>query len=624
MAEIHGRIDDHDPAPFRERFRIIFAIIAIALAVLVIRLWYLQIIRGDELRQRSENNSVRLRKIHPARGLIKDRHGTVLVDNQPAFDLIFVPNRTREAGEVIRKLATLYGERSLSLAVDPATIKKSSYAAPLRLEKAITMEKLAIVETHSLELPGVLVDVAPIRQYLRGASLAHVIGYMGEINQDELAADAHAGASAGDDVGKAGIEKYMDAYLRGRNGAEQVEVNALGRATKVLGQIAPVPGYNVVLTIDAELQQVAADALGDRAGAAVAMDTRTGEILALASSPSFDPNLFNGGISHEEWNKLAQNARHPMENRAISGQYPPGSTYKPIVAAAALQEGLINQEASVLCTGGYTLGSRTYRCWQKRGHGMVNLHRALVESCDVYFYTVGKLVGVDRLAWYAGRCGLGAPTGVDLPREKGGLVPTKAWKLAKCKEPWQMGETISTSIGQGFNLVTPLQLARTYSALANGGVLWRPRIVKALETPDGRIFKVFAPEKTGVLPVSPQVLETVRHGLWGVVNERGGTGYALKRKEQDVCGKTGTSQVFGLPQNERARRATRITRRLQDHALFACFAPCKNPEIAVAVIAEHAGHGGAAAAPVARKIIDAYFARKKAAPMVAAAQGAGR
>jgi len=429
----------------------------------------------------------------------------------------------------------------------------------------------------------------------------------------------------GDIVGKTGIEKLLDPYLAGRPGAEQVEVNVTGKVIKSLGRVEPVSGYNVVLTVDLDLQSVAAAAMEGKSGAAVALDPRDGSVLAIVSSPSFDPNLFNGGISRQDWEKLAKDPRHPMENRAISGQYPPGSTYKVVTAAAALSEGVITPETRFFCNGAFTLGNRTYHCWQRHGHGWVNLHRAIVSSCDVYFYNLGKILGVDKIAEYSRSFGFGERTGIDMPREKPGLVPTKAWKLKRFKEPWQTGENIPIAIGQGFDLVTPLQLANAYAALANGGTVWRPRLVKQIEEADGRIIKMFPPVKTGALKLSAQHLELIRKGLWGVVNEPGGTGGALRRAEGDVAGKTGTSQVVGLPQADRTGRAKILSGRFRDHALFACFAPYRNPEIAVAVVAEHSGHGGSAAAPVARRIIDAYFQLKKerALPKVAAIVPAG-
>jgi penicillin-binding protein 2 len=480
-----------------------------------------------------------------------------------------------------------------------------------------------VVETHALELPGVVTEVTPVRQYLNGEMTAQIIGFTGEVSREDLDRSAAGKLSPGDIVGKFGIEKFLDSHLRGKSGAEQVEVNVAGKAVRSLGRIPAALGDNVVLTIDSALQEAAWTALGNRAGAVAVLDPRNGAVLALVSSPSFDPNLFNGGISFDDWERLSNDPEHPMENRSISGQYPPGSTYKIVVAAAALEEGLITPETTFYCNGTFELGDRVFRCWQAKGHGNVNLHRAIVESCDVYFYNLGKLLGVDRIAAYARAFGLGAPLGIDLPREKGGLIPTKQWKLSRFRQSWQMGETISIAIGQGFNLVTPIQLANAYAALANGGTLYRPRLVKQLESLDGHVVKVFQPEKQGVLPVRPQYIQVIHQALWGAVNEKGGTGYILKRQEQDVCGKTGTAQVIGLPQDEKARKAKRVSAAFRDHALFVCYAPYGNPEIVVAVILENAGHGGATAAPVARKVIETYFTRKKMTQTQPPAQAQG-
>lgn len=611
MPKIHDRLNGYEPGQFKSKFRLLFVIVSIALIIITMRLWHLQIIKGDDLRQRSENNSVRLRKLKPMRGLILDADRKVMVDNQPSFDLIFVPNRTKDAQTIVEKIRSLYAERSLTPPSFSSFAGKMKPLVPVIFERNIGMEKLAVVETHALELPGVVAEVTPVRQYLNGEMTAQIIGFTGEINRGELDRDDTERLTPGDIIGKFGIEKFLDPHLRGKSGAEQVEVNVAGKAVRSLGRIASVPGDNVVLTIDSALQQTAWNALGNRPGAVAVLDPRSGAVLALVSAPSFDPNLFNGGISSDDWERLANDSGHPMENRSISGQYPPGSTYKVVVAAAALEEGLITPETSFFCNGTFEMGNRTFRCWQEKGHGHVSLHRAIVESCDVYFYNLGKLLGVDKIAAAARAFGLGAPLGIDLTREKGGLIPTKQWKLARFREPWQPGESISISIGQGFNLVTPLQLANVYATLGNGGTLYRPRLVKQLESSDGHVVKVYGPEKLGALPFHPKTIQLINQALWGVVNERGGTGHALQRKEADVCGKTGTAQVVGLPQEAKARKAKRVSANFRDHALFVCFAPYGNPEIAVAVIMEHAGHGGSAAAPVARKIIDAYFAQKK-------------
>lgn len=620
MWKIGDRLGGYEPGQFKHRFRMLFIIVSVALSLLVMRLWYLQVIKGDELRQRSENNSVRLRKIKPMRGLIMDEDRRVLVDNQPSYDIVFIPNRTKDIRKVIEKIKALYTERSLKFSALASPSDRVKPFVPVLLERNVSMEKLAVVETHALELPGVVTEVTPVRQYLNGEMTAQIIGFTGEVSREELDRNIASRFTPGDIIGKFGIEKFLDDHLRGKNGAEQVEVNVAGKEVRSLGRIPAEPGDNVVLTINSELQEAAWTAIGNRTGAVAVLDPRSGAVLALVSSPSFDPNLFNGGISFDDWENLSNNPQHPMENRSISGQYPPGSTYKPVVAAAALEEGLITPESTFYCNGTFEMGDRTFRCWQQKGHGNVNLHRAIVESCDVYFYNLGKLLGVDRIARYARAFGLGAPSGIDLNREKGGLIPTKEWKLARFREPWQRGETISLAIGQGFNLVTPIQLVNAYAALANGGTLYRPRLIKQLESSDGHVVMRYGPEKQGALPVRPQTIALINQALWGVVNEKGGTGYILKRAEQDVAGKTGTSQVIGLPQDEKARKKKRVGADFRDHALFVCFAPYRNPEIAVAVILEHAGHGGSAAAPVARKVIETYFALKKMTPTLEQAQ----
>jgi penicillin-binding protein 2 len=604
------QLNGHDSGVFRKRFKIAFAVVSIMMSLLILRMWHLQVIRGDELMQRSENNSVRLRKIKPLRGLILDTNGQVLVDNQPSFDIIFVPTRTRNTDDVAWKLRNILADRSLSLTSEIPSLGKKRWFPPVKLDKNISVEKLAVIETHTSDLPGVTVEIVPIRKYLSGEMTAHIIGYTGEVSPEDLKKDADSGFSVGDITGKDGLEKYLDQYLKGKSGAEQVEVNVLGKEIKVVGKIEPVSGYNVVLTVDASLQKIAWEEMKDKAGAVAVIDPRNGDVLAMVSTPSFDPNLFNGGISIDDWEELSTDPSHPLGNRAISGQYPPGSTYKLFVAAAALEEGLITPETSFNCHGSFELGNRKYRCWNKHGHGRVNLHRAIVESCDVYFYNLGKLVGVDKIAEYARAFGLGQITGIDLPREKSGLIPTSEWKLSRFKEAWQLGETLSIAIGQGFDLVTPIQLVNAYGALANGGTVYRPRIVKRIETADGRILKTFEPEPKSTLPLSKETMDILTRALWGVVNENGGTGHALRRKEADVSGKTGTAQVVGMPDDKTGSKRKIISAKFRDHALFVCFAPYKNPEIAIAVIAENAGHGGSAAAPIARKIIDTYFEQK--------------
>jgi len=599
-----------EPSDFLQKLKIVVALLLIIFSALLVRLWYLQIIKSGELKQKSEDNAVRFLKIQPLRGLIKDRNGIVLVDNRPSFDVLYMPNKGKDHEIVIETLKNMYKSKSLELSYDQPFPKKVKPYLPVKLEKDVSMGKVAIVETNALSLPGVFVDVSPVRLYLAGEMMAPIIGYTGEISKEELEKDNNQ-HTFGDILGKQGVEKYLDSYIRGSSGAELVEVNAYDKEIKNLGRIEPVPGHNAVLTIDADLQKAAWDAFAGKPGAAVALDPRDGSVLAMVSSPSFDPNLFNSGIPYDIWGKMQSNPLNPLSNKAISGQYPPGSTYKLIVAVAALEEGIITPEQKIFCNGSFELGNRSYRCWKSKGHGYVDLHKAVVESCDVYFYTVGKMLGVDKIAKYAKLFGLGEVTGIDLHHEKSGLVPTKEWKLSRTKEMWLAGETISISIGQGFNLLTPLQLVNAYSAFANGGILWRPYIIKRIELIDGSIYKEFLARKKSEFALSKRTVDILGKALWGVVNEEGGTGSAARRLNSDVCGKTGTSQVVGLPQGDKARRDKKISAFQKDHALFVCFAPLNNPEIAIAVIVENAGHGGSVAAPIARKILDAYFDGKK-------------
>jgi len=611
MTEKKSKLVQYDPGEFRRKFRVLTWLILFAFVFLVAKMWYLQIIKGDELSQRSQNNRIRLQEIKPLRGLILDTRGGILVDNQPSFDVSIIPEAAKNVEGVIKRLACEYGENEIKLYNNFSSSKHRKPFVPIKLEKNIGRDKLAVVETNALDLPGVVVDIVPVRKYIYGEMMAHILGYVGEISTVDLGRDLYGEYKPGDIVGKSGIEKWVNIYLKGESGGEQIEVNVNGRKLNVLGSVESVPGYNVMLTIDAELQRICWDAFQKKAGTVIMMDPRDGSILALINKPSFDPNLFNRGISDEDWNRLLNNPLSPMQNKAVSGQYPPGSTYKLIVAAAALEEGLITPHTEYFCDGTYKIGNRTFRCWKKYGHGNVSLHRAIVESCDVYFYNLGAQIGVDKLAQYARKFGLGSKSGVELSGEKGGLIPTKEWKLKKLKEPWQMGETTSLSIGQGFILLTPLQLIRAYSALANGGVLYKPRLIKRIMTERGQIIKEFPPEKESLIPVSKKNIEILNLALWGAVNEDHGTGQAVRRRGKDVCGKTGTAQVIAMPQDKEDDDINDIPYKYRDHALFVCFAPYKDPEVAIVVIVEHGGHGGSAAAPIARKIIDGYFEIKE-------------
>jgi penicillin-binding protein 2 len=432
---------------------------------------------------------------------------------------------------------------------------------------------------------------------------------LSEISPGELAGKKYPGRRRGDFIGKFGAEKAYENYLSGTRGGRQVEVNANGQVVRVLKTVAAKPGQNIYLTIDHALQKKAESLLRGVAGAAVAMEPGSGRILALASSPSFDQNFFASGMSHEQWDTLISNPFRPMENKAIQGEYPPGSTYKIITALAGLEEGVIDEDTEVFCPGFYRFGNRTYRCWKRGGHGRVKLHKAITESCDVYFYKVGELLGVDRLAWYAKASGLGAPTGINLDKEAKGLIPTAAWKKRRTGVPWQRGETLSVAIGQGFNLATPLQMVGMTAAIANGGTRYKPIILEAIKTPDGRILHQSQPQVIGKVPVSESTLELVKAGLWAVLNSDRGTARGSRLADIEISGKTGTSQVISRKKDDTRPEAERPAH-LRPHAWFVAYAPSENPEIAVAVLVEHGEHGSSAAAPVARELIKIYLRTK--------------
>ena len=488
------RLTNYDPGKFREKIRLIIWLVFFAFFILIARLWYLQVVKGDTLRQRSENNRIRIQEIKPLRGLIMDTHGNILVDNQSSFDISIIPEAAKNTEAVIDRLVRLCGWERSSIFCENSSFKYGRPFVPVKIVRNIGRDKLAVVETNSMDLPGVVVDIVPIREYIHGEMMAHILGYVGEISASELGGDAYSGYRSDDIVGKYGIEQYLDGVLKGERGGEQIEVDAAGRRLNVLGRTKPVSGHNVILTIDTDLQKICWDAFDEKAGTAIVMDPRTGSVLALINKPSFEPNLFNRGISGKKWKELTMNPLCPLQNRAVAGQYPPGSTYKLLVAAAALEEGLVTENTKIFCDGTFKMGNRIFRCWKKDGHGSVDMHRAIVESCDVYFYNLGEMLGVDKLAEYAEKFGFGYPTGIALPGEKKGLIPTKRWKLQKYGEPWQKGETTSLSIGQGFVLVTPMQLLRAYCAIANGGILYKPLLIKRIETADRQIVRDFPPE----------------------------------------------------------------------------------------------------------------------------------
>jgi penicillin-binding protein 2 len=462
---------------------------------------------------------------------------------------------------------------------------------PIRLKQGLTFNEVAFIESRRSDFPGLIIEVEPSREYIYSSIGSHLIGYLGKPNPSQSKDPAFRDVPPDAFIGQWGAEMLFDKSLRGIPGERVIEVDSLGREIRLLNEKPPIKGEDIRLSLDINLQKEAEEAFGERAGALVAIRPDTGEILGLVSRPSFDPDLFAKGISYEEWIALTQDSKKPMLNRALQSQYPPGSTFKIITAIAALEEGLITPETKVECRGGINYGRWHFGCWREGGHGVMSLHRALVESCDVYFYEVGKRLGIDKIYDYASSFGLGKETGFQLVHERRGIIPNTKWKEEKKKQKWYLGETFNTAIGQGYVAVTPIQMAVMISAVANGGNLYRPTLMKDT-----------IPVLSGKVKATPETLEIVKRALSGVVNEPGGTGWAAKSELVSICGKTGTAQVIAMREGSRYQ-----PERFRDHAWFVAFAPVEKPEIALSVFVEHGGHGGGAAAPIAKRAIEGYL-----------------
>jgi len=591
---------------FKQRLVRIAFCVAGTFCLIFIRLFYLQVINGEELRRLSENNCIRLQSTDPSRGMIFDRNGIRLVDNRPAFDLNIVLKDAKPIEQTVKKLSEYINVPESELMSKIENDKTVSSYKPILLKKDIGRNALAAIEVRKFDLPGVVVDVKPRRHYIERQTAAHLIGYLSEINADELNSGEYPGYTVGDYIGKFGIEKIFESFLQGKRGGRQVEVNVMGQVVRNLKTVDAQPGQNLYLTIDLRVQKKAEALLTGVAGAVAAMDPQTGQILALASSPSFDQNIFVDGMSHEQWDALVSNPLRPLENKVIHGEYPPASTFKIITAIAALEEGVIDKNTTFYCPGYYKYGNRVYRCWRPAGHDSVNIVKALAQSCDVFFYQVGQKLGIDRLSMYAIASGLGSPTGIDLDHEASGLIPTKEWKKRRTGVAWQGGETLSVAIGQGFDLATPLQMLVLTSAVANGGKMYKPLILKSVYSPEGSVILESKKQLTGKLPVSKKTLEIIKEGLWNVVNNKKGTAWIAHVEGLDISGKTGTAQVVGRSK-EHGLSEEKLSQRLKSHAWFVAYAPSVDPKIAVSVIVEHGGHGSSAAAPIAREVIKTYF-----------------
>jgi penicillin-binding protein 2 len=581
------------------RLNILFYIIILVFALLISRLGFLQIAQGAQYRIRADNNRIRLMPLTAPRGLFYDRNMVSLVTNRPGFTVSLMPISGPISDDVINRLASYVG-------MTPDDIRekikqKDNPLEPIRIKNNVDQEIISKIEEHRSQLPDVVLEVQAVRDYIYHDLAAHLFGYVGEISENELKNMKVKGYKDIDIIGKFGLEQVWDKEIRGVDGGTQEEIDAGGRSVRMLGTKPPVLGNSLVLTIDANVQKAAEKAIDEqlayvqnqmgfadaKAGAVVAMNPQTGEILAMVSRPTFDPNLFNGGISEKNWNEINNNPHDPMENRTLEGEYPPGSTFKVVTGTAALELGKVTPEEKILDNGHY-MGKQNA---MGEALGWLDFKTALAKSDDVFFYQMGERVGIDNLTKYSHMFGLGTPTGINLGGESSGLVASQEYKEKVYHEPWYLSETLDAAIGQGFNLITPLQEAVLYSELANGGIRYRPYVVSKILSPDGDTVRTFEPEEMGRVQISSRNLDLVRQGLHDVALPGGTAGYVFQGFPVPIAGKTGTAE------NSQG----------DDNGLFLCYAPYDHPTIVVAVIIEHGGFGTDCAAPIARRILEAYF-----------------
>ncbi len=565
------------------------------------RLYYIQVLESDEYKVLAEDNAVSVQLLPPLRGKIFDRFGVELASYSDNYRVLLTPADTPDLNEALDALSEFIPiSENRRKKVIKAASRQTKFSAITVVEN-LSWEHFARVNVNGPELGGIQSNAGVTRNYPYSSELAHVVGYVAAVNEDEVGEDPVL-SLPGFRVGKSGIEKELESELRGNAGNRQVEVNAYGKVIRELERVEGEPGKDIVMTLDIDLQGFAIKRLEGQSGAAVVMDIHNGDVLALVSVPGFDPNDFNLGLSQETWDGLRNDEYKPLLDKTIAGQYPPGSTFKMVVALAALEAGAMSPHDQVFCGGRTRLGNHNFHCWKREGHGSVNLRRAIKHSCDLYFYETAKRTGIDRIEAMAKRFGLGEPSGLGIPGEKTGLVPGRNWKMSFNGEPWQQGETLITGIGQGFLLATPIQLAVMVSRLANGGKAVTPRLVRSIGQ------DISEPAASPDMGISAQHLKLVHQGMNGVSNEAGGTAYGsgIREEGMQLAGKTGTSQVRRITTAERAAGIIRnedLPWNRRDHALFVAFAPIQSPRYGISVFIEHGGGGSRAAAPVARDIM---------------------
>jgi len=573
--------------------------VGIGCLILLLRLWYLQVLEGDRYFTLSTNNRLRVRIVEAPRGFILDRRGEVMVENRPTFDLYATPEDVKNPKEVAATLAGIL--KTPAEDIEARLAEGRPRSQPLLLRKDLDEAMMVAVEERRLDLPGINMRIRPIRAYPVAGMAANLLGYVSEINQAQLQREEYEDFRPGESLGQSGVERRFDAFIRGVDGGEQLEVDARGRALRVVSRNDPRSGSNVFLTIDRKIQEAAERAMAGKKGTVVAMNPTTGEILAMVSRPSFDPNMFAQRISGEDWQRIATDASHPLQNRAFQAQYPPGSIFKLIVAIAGLENGALTPETKFSDPGYFMLGNHRFDDWKKGGHGTLDLRGAIVNSCNVYFYQAGLRVGIDEIVRVSRAFGLGETPGLGLGDEARGSLPNPHLK-GRGQPPWTAGNTVVSSIGQGLVVTSPMQLLTMVSAIANGGTIYRPWVVKKIVSLSGDVVEEYEPEAIRQIDVKPETLAFVRRAMLGVVDE--GTGQRSKVPGVPIGGKTGTAQV--VKKGEERRQAD-----FKDHAWFASFAPVDNPQIAVVVLVENGGFGGLVAAPVAKAVYEAAFRERQ-------------
>jgi len=567
--------------------------------ILIIRLWDLQIMKGSDMRKLSEQNRIRIKKVVAPRGMIYDRTGRVMADTRPSFNMYITPEDIKDFNQTVDGLAKLINIDREDIIDKMKVASGFPPSFPVKIKSDISMDEVAKIEASRIYLPGVTIQIEPKRNYPYGKMIAHMLGYVSEISDEELKNKSLKDYSPGDNIGRYGLERAYETYLRGKDGEKRVEVDAMGREVRTLETIEAIAGNNLYLNINLDIQLAVEKAFENKKGGCIALETKTGAVLALVSRPSFDPNLFASGITKEDWKAITTDKTHPLQDRVIQGRYPPGSTFKIVSAVKVLEDGIINEKTGFSCRGGFPFGNRVFKCWKKGGHGSVSMHKAIVESCDVFFYNVGLKLGVDRIHAMSEAIGLTKITGIDLPGEKNGLVPSTAWKQKTYGQPWYEGETVSVSIGQGAVWLTPVQLVQLSAFVANEGVTFKPQIVNRIVSLEGKTIKTFEPVMNTNVKIKKDVFRIVKEGMKGVVNEGSGTAYGSRLQNINISGKTGTAQSVG----EKGKN-------LGDHAWFIAFAPAEEPIISISILVEYGGHGSSASAPIAKLITETYFKEK--------------